>query len=244
MDLFRSTVENLAKGMLPTDMLSRLHKAANHSMLVYPAQHTVIDVENMEGDAEVTFLFEASNFGFAPISSGLYPFWFDHPQEEVPFQCSGIGDESLYFEVARSSPDMREIRLFFQKPLQTLERTQLRISFRVRKLYAGDCFCCLRPRALANWIGLTVIAPKDVRLINEKLTRESIDGFLNDDSPDIKISDEGNRMKLHWVCRSPRSDDLFRTSWSYFGRDSGGSRVSTKNKVIRLEGRRQEKPMR
>src|SRR5437867_29282 len=65
LSLFRTTVQELVAQGGTQNLLAKLHSAAHHGMLVFPVQHALVDILNKQGDAEITFLFEVSNFGLS-----------------------------------------------------------------------------------------------------------------------------------------------------------------------------------
>ncbi len=215
---------SLEAGTDALHLLPELQKYIANITLVYFGYHVLIDILNPRGDARVTFKFDVSNFGLTPHFHLDSPFWFEHAQENVPFESYDDSGVTQPIEILKSAPNFREIRLHFNPPLKPAERRKFSLSFVVREDFLKTQLYYLRPRVLVTHLSFTVSASHS-GFKNSYVMHESADGYLKDTAPQVVLSQNGERRQARWEVKSPQPGDLYRTFWSYDRAQQGAANV-------------------
>jgi len=214
-------------------------KEIQKNLLIQKHQFIEVNVLNEEGDADIAFSYSITNAGYSSHTSRIHQFWFETPQNEVPFSVISNRGEELVADVFSQTENKRELEILFPRPLRPLEQIDYQVRFQVRREFPKDLthfFYYLGVRTITRALGLTVNIPGKFQFHNLFISHETSDGFLSDELPMITLSNNGSFRTLSWQLKNPRPGSLFRTFWEYAPkkRVRRHMEISPSERVLRL----------
>jgi hypothetical protein len=202
------SMQNIAR------LITLINKINPNGSLVQISHDVSVDILNIDGDATITFSYDVANYSFRDLDSRAHRFWFSKPQQNVEIRAFANDHTPLNLEYLDVTSSFIELKINFQKPLESAERFSYYLVFDLKNEFSDTCFYDIGTRTITSNISFSLLAPSRHYFASNKLTLDSSDGFTKENPTFISFSVEEGRQKLTWQIRKPRPGDQFRTSWS------------------------------
>ena len=200
----------------------KLFEASDVKTVICLDRSAEIEIVNPEGDARVEFSLGLLNLTDHWIRGHSYASKFDHPTTLVTEDIRGrLADGSpCQLDIRENTSDRLSFGYLFPRPLEPAQSLRVTISFFRRGLFAcgvsEDCHSWdIVVPMLTNKIRFAVSHHKRKPLNGVQVLRETLDGFIIQEAPDVEIESDLEKACILWSWEKPTIGGSFRTFWDF-----------------------------